>query len=205
MRIKIQNELPLLGQAILIVALLFAAGAPAMTKAFEVNVRVRYVEVQPGPTEPQQFDWYPKDLEGRPLSTLTDTQLQAVLKALDQHNGADLLSDNQVTTLSGRPMQLRPARCGAPIAPNLGFVGKVSSNGLTIQIPVHQETTFSTSQFLPQLHSRVVRASMKPKDGQTFVLGGLAPNLLIFVTPTVIGPGRNPIHSMNYYDGPRQK
>jgi hypothetical protein len=204
MTTKTQNKLPLLGQATLIVALLFAARASAMTKAFEVNVRVRFVELQPTSSRPKKFDWHPNSLKSQPLpATLTDKELHAVLKALDQHDGADLLSDNQITTLSGRDVQLQPARNGAPINPNLGIVVKVSSDGLTVvQRPSALQTAFSTSQALPQPRSRVVQALMNLNDGQTLVLCGLSPNLLIFVTPTVIGPSGNPIHFRNYYDTP---
>src|SRR5690606_1343484 len=72
---------------------------------------------------------------------LTDPQFRVVLKALEQRDGADLLNQGEVTTLSGRQAQiqvvdLRYIVTGSSVDSNTGGGGSVSAGSGTTVNPL---------------------------------------------------------------------
>jgi hypothetical protein len=130
---------------------------------------------------------------------ITRSQLQIVLEKLEQHDGADLINEGQVTTLSGKQAQFQTVDTSALSSSalratlDLNLVPTVSDDGSTIQIDLVPTVTefLGTNQPgvfvpaaptatgglpimgpLPLPHSRVrqITFSSSVKDGQTLVL-----------------------------------
>lgn len=105
MTTKIQNSLPLVPQ-ILMAALVLVTAASAATNTLQVNIKTRFVELQPNSDWPQEFGWYPKTATNGPFAAvLTGSQFKEVLQEIEERNGADLLNEGQVVTLTGRQAQ----------------------------------------------------------------------------------------------------
>lgn len=88
----------------------------------QINIRARFVEMARQDTRALGFDWYlgnflmsgsnhaalsPFGAPSAASGVLTDPQTRVLLRALEQHDGADILSQPSVTTLSGRPVQVQ--------------------------------------------------------------------------------------------------
>jgi beta-lactamase regulating signal transducer with metallopeptidase domain/type II secretory pathway component GspD/PulD (secretin) len=86
----------------------------------QINIKVRFVEIEQSDTKASRFDWNLGNLLmsnaaftnslGKPLSPfhgiLTDPQYRVILRALEQRNGVDLLTAPEITTVSGRQAQI---------------------------------------------------------------------------------------------------
>lgn len=102
---KTQIKFPLLSQ-ILIAGLLVVTSASAATNKLEVNIKARFVELPPDSDWQQKFDWYPKTAtNGSFAAVLTGSRFKEILQEIENRHGADLLSESQVTTLTGRQAQ----------------------------------------------------------------------------------------------------
>jgi type II secretory pathway component GspD/PulD (secretin) len=70
----------------------------------QVNIRARFVEVSENDTNLIAIN---PNAEGPVVAVLTDPQYRAVLHALEQRDGADVISESSVTVLSGRQAQVQ--------------------------------------------------------------------------------------------------
>src|SRR5439155_8067393 len=76
----------------------------------QVTIQARFVEVSEESTNLiDDINLIPinSDTNGPVLAVLTAPQFRAVLHALEQRNGADVISESSVTTLSGRQAQVQ--------------------------------------------------------------------------------------------------
>lgn len=86
-----------------------ALGTSGSTNAVLVNIDVRFVQLQPDSDWLEKMDWYMMGAATGPGSSftanLTSAQLKNVLQRLNQHDGAELINEGQVTTLNGKQVQ----------------------------------------------------------------------------------------------------
>jgi len=132
---------------------------------------------------------------GEPITwgLLTRSQFAALMRALEEHKGIDLLSVPKITTLTGRAAQI--SMKPGPFVDVLPFV---YSDGRTLHLSA--ELSYSPDALEKY---RPLKASVRAKltDGQTLMfwpnpktLQPGQPRLLIFATPVLIDPAGNPIH-----------
>jgi type II secretory pathway component GspD/PulD (secretin) len=72
----------------------------------QFNIKAKFVEVSDDDTNLIAIN---SDTNGSMLEVLTDPQFRAVLHALEQRDGVDLLTEQSVTTVSGRQAQIQVA------------------------------------------------------------------------------------------------
>ena len=203
----------------------------------------------------------------RVCGILTNPQFNVILNALEQRGGAELLSEADATTLSGKQVQfvqfppdlqkfqlLGPTNTpgnpdvynAKPVGITLDVTPSVAADGATIQMTlvatVREFTGYNStgpdldgvSHVVPTYHEAMFTNNCNLWDGQTVVFGMLTTsnavhmqdkvplladlpfvgrlftsnssqtqrkNVIMFVTPTVVHPATNSIHSEDYYDG----
>lgn len=88
------------------IATFTAYPAFASTNTLQVNLKVRFVQLQPFSDWPDTLGWYMLasfNSGGRMFTTkLTDSEFKTVLRKLEQRDGADLINEAQVTTVNGK-------------------------------------------------------------------------------------------------------
>jgi hypothetical protein len=118
-------------------------------------------------------------------------QFRILSNLIEQATGGDILTAPRVTTLSGRP-----AHIGADDHATLDLLGAVAPDGFSIALELG--ATIKLDQ-----HTWQVIDSREMSDGQTLVISRTEANqppetakrLLLFVTPRIIDPAGNPVHS----------
>jgi hypothetical protein len=96
----------------------------------QVNIQARFLEVSDDETNLITIN---SDTNGPALAVLTDPQFRVVLHALEQRDGADLIAEHNVTTVSGRQAQIQNAEVQSIVKLNpqaLVPPGVASSNAL---------------------------------------------------------------------------
>jgi type II secretory pathway component GspD/PulD (secretin) len=219
----------------------------ANTNIPQVTIKVRFVEVN----DIQSFNIWnlmPSVAAGSAAGILTDSQFKSVLRTLHQKTNGDLLSEAQITTLSGRqaqiqimdenqPKSLQPWMSALSRSSDetknqyaLDVIPTIASDGYTISLTITPMVTeFLGFDGLPEEQSKLVPTyrlsqitiSTNCFDGQTLVLGQFdsfivhgqrrgasgvresakdasvakKKQLLVFITPTIIDPAGNRVHS----------
>jgi|GEM_PF-755816 len=125
---------------------------------------------------------------------LSDPEFRLLLNAIEHSTGADILAAPKVTTLSGRQAHL-----GVPDANNgvgLDVIVEVGPDGFALQTAV-------VASIKRGAQTWEFSASHKIWDGQTLVFSGVMTNqpagvrkeMMVFVTPTIIDPAGNRVHT----------
>jgi hypothetical protein len=173
-----------------------AAPIVANTNIPQVTIKVRFVEVN----DIQSFNIWnlmPSVAAGSAAGILTDSQFKSVLRTLQQKTNGDLLSEAQITTLSGRqaqiqimdesqPKSLQPWMSALSRSSEetknqyaLDLIATIASDGYTISLTVTPMVTeFLGFDGLPEEQSKLVPTyrlsqitiSTNVFDGQTLVL-----------------------------------
>jgi type II secretory pathway component GspD/PulD (secretin) len=143
---------------------------------------------------------------------LTDPQFRVVTRALEQRSGSEVIAAPRMTTLSGRQGQIT-LNNGAVV---FDCIPSVTPDGYTIQMTINfsfdesqNETGAANANRKANSTKHQLSTSAIVWDGQTMVLGGFPTvekdkrsrkpgskkMLLVFVTPTIIDPAGNPVHT----------
>jgi hypothetical protein len=125
---------------------------------------------------------------------MSDLQYRTAINAIKQRAGAVLLAAPKVTTLSGRQTHIAMSDGDKGVA--LDVIAGVGPDGFSIQ-------TTAVPSIKTGKETWQIGASHKLWDGQTLVVGGVMTNQLpgagkvrmVFVTPRIINPMGNPVHS----------
>lgn len=122
--------------------------AVSSTNTVQVNIKARFVQLQPGSDWREKMDWFMlARLTNRgPTFTanLTSSQFQNVLEKLDHHDGADLVNEGQVTTITGRQAQFQVVDGSATVDTNTGTVSVTNSTGESMNVDP-KNTPFGTT------------------------------------------------------------
>ncbi len=145
-----------------------------------------------------QFSALVNDIEQRMAFSkvtgiMTGPQLRSAINAIEQRTGEDILTAPKVTTESGREARLSSDKNGSV---TLDVIATVGSDGFSI-------ATTATPTVKAGNQTWQVSASHKVWDGQTLVIGGAATDQppgarkmpMVFITPRIIDPAGNPVHS----------
>lgn len=148
---------------------------------------------------------------------LTDLELRALLKELEETSGIDFLSAPKVTTLSGRQAQIavvdiRPVeedsfndQSGKPAGPVLDVIPTLGADGWSISLKAlvqYPATRLATDELTSNPNLPWVSATIE--DGQTLLHSQVTESsegrnrgedLLVLITATVIDPAGNRIHT----------
>lgn len=227
--------LRLIHRGLLFAIAAFAAfNAFSSTNALQVDLKVRFVRLQPNSDWWDNMDWFALahlTNHSQMLSAnLSSSQFQTVLKRIEQHDGVDLINEEQLTTLNGRQARFHIFNTNtSPIDQTFDVMPTVSDDDLSIQLtlvptvtevlgdgkPAVTLTNADGSPMppimidlpLPRTRVRQITMNYAARDGQTFVLGEFPDNskilnksLLIFITPTLIDSFGHRTHSGDYYD-----
>jgi len=167
----------------------------------EVSLKVRFVEVNQGSNWLQKFNLLPKTTgtndQPTVMGILTDPQFRVVLNALTQGNGADVLSEGEVTTLSGRQAQFVQIptnlqiqnrlydKTNTPVGITLDVLPCVAADKATLQLTlVTTVRDFAgynnlgpdldgVSHIVPTYREAAFTNNSILWDGQTLVFGGV--------------------------------
>ena len=152
---------------------------------------------------------------------LNDASFHNLLQSLRGREGVNMLSTPNVTTLSGRQARISvlndptpvEARAGLPATGQIfDILPTVKPDGYTIhlqvgftlveKLPPAKTGFFSKSSKLPTIQRRELSTTATVRDGETIILTGLqtkegkkTKSFAIFITPTIIDPAGNRIHS----------
>ncbi len=125
---------------------------------------------------------------------LSDVQFRLLLNAIEHSTSADILAAPKVTTESGRQAHLGVAAGNNGVG--LDVIVEVGPDGFAIQ-------TAAIASIKRGAQTLQFRASNRSWDGQTLVFSGVMTNqapgaqkeMLVFVTPTIIDPAGNRVHT----------
>ena len=176
----------------------------------QVNLEARLIEVSSEDVKAVGFDWF---LGGGPAASgnapaagsaagmLTQPQAAQLLRALEQRNGVNVLATPRVTTLSGRQMQVRLEGLLT-----LDVLPTVEADGYSIRMTLLASLDGAGAPGSLSAGNRL-STSVAVWDGQTVVLGGWPrtgpagasegerKHVLLLITPTVIDPAGNRVHT----------
>jgi type II secretory pathway component HofQ len=155
--------------------------------------------ILPGPNSPASKGILTNGLrnsatEATLTGIMTDPQLRLAINAIEQRTGADILTAPKVTTESGR--QAHVGVLDGNDGVTLDVIALVGPDGFSI-------ATTAIPAIKKGSQTWQVSAFQKIWDGQTLVLGGVATDQpagerrmrMVFVTPRIIDPAGNPVHS----------
>jgi len=168
---------------------LLAESTPA-----QINIKARFIEI------PRQGFVMPSaiaGMKGNDTSAATGilgpAQLGAICRAVEHKEGAELLTESSVLTLSGRQCQMRTGAAAAPGQPTasgaiVDLIPDLSADGYTIKL----KATVSAPE---TLHGEV-----NMYDHQTLLLSTTEKNkpdsqLIVLLTATLVDPVGNLVHA----------
>jgi beta-lactamase regulating signal transducer with metallopeptidase domain len=120
---------------------------------------------------------------------LGEMQFHRVFKGLKDAEGVNVLSSPKVTTLSGRA-----ARISVNPGPSVGVFATVQADGRTIHLATDVEIPSDKQRKLAEINAST---EARVLDGQTLVFRPIQKerNIVVFLTPTIIDPAGNRVHS----------
>jgi tetratricopeptide (TPR) repeat protein len=167
----------------------------------QVTIEAQFIEVDEAALQGLALDWNKPAQEF--TGTMTAAQFRSALTAIEQHTSADVLSTPRVTTESGRQAHLGSSNGDEGVT--LDVLPVVKPDGYFIQITASPAITVGHQTWQ-------VKASGQVLDSQTMVIGGVVTNQLsgpkkvgvVFVTPTIIDPAGNRVHTDDDLAKPRK-